>query len=65
MSERKLNKNQKDRINKIIKQWEKDVEEQLEPLPPSDGRTLDGSRTRVRTELEKKYIPMIQAIKEE
>lgn len=65
MSEKKLTQNQKDRIDKIIKQWEKDIEEQVESLPPSDGRTFDGPRTWARVKLERKYRPMIQAIKEE
>lgn len=65
MSEKQLTKSQKDRIDKIIEQWEKDVKEQVETLPPSDGKTLDGPRTWARVELERKYKPMIQAIMEE
>lgn len=65
MSEKKLTEDQKNRIDKIIKQWEKDIEEQVESLPPSDGRTLDGPRTWTMVKLERKYKPMIQAIKNE
>ena len=65
MSEDQLTKSQKDRIDKIIVQWEKDIEEQVETLPPSDGKTLDGPRTRKRVELERKYKTMIQAIMDE
>lgn len=65
MSEKKLTKSQQDRINDIIKQWERDIVEQVETLPEPDGKTLDGSRTRKRMKLEQKYKPMIQAIMEE
>lgn len=65
MSERQLTKSQKDRVDEIIRQWEKDIAEQVESLPESDGKTLDGPRTRKRLELERKYRPMIQAILEE
>lgn len=65
MSKKQLTENQKARIDKIIEQWEKDIKEQVETLPPSDGKTLDGPRTWKRVELEKKYIPMINAIMEE
>ncbi|MDY6103709.1 MAG: hypothetical protein SPI28_04190 [Acetatifactor sp.] len=60
-----ITKNQKDRIDKIMEQWEKDIEEQVETLPPSDGKTLDGPRTWKRVELERKYKSMIQAIMDE
>ncbi|MCM1266359.1 MAG: hypothetical protein NC302_00530 [Bacteroidales bacterium] len=65
MLEKKLTQDRQDRIDKIISQWEKDIEEQVESLPQPDGRTFDGPRTWTRVKLEKKYKPMIQAIKDE
>ena len=65
MSEKELAKNKKDRIERIVKQWKKDLEEKVESLPPSDGKTLDGPRTSAMVKLEKKYMPMIRAIKNE
>ena len=65
MLELKLTADKKERIDKIIEQWEKDIEEQMDKLPESDGKTLDGPRTRKYVELEHKYKAMIQAIIDE
>ena len=65
MLELKLEADKKEKIDKIIEQWENDIEEQVEKLPKSDGRTLDGPRTWKLLELERKYKAMIQAIIDE
>lgn len=65
MSKKQLTKNQKARINSIIDEWEKEREEAQKNILDSKVRTLDGERTRINIQLEKKYIPMINAIMEE
>lgn len=65
MSGNQLSAEKNERIKKIIDQWEKEIEKIEADLPPSDGSHFDGPRTWARVELEKKYMPMIQAIKDE
>lgn len=65
MPKKELTKDQKDRIEIIVKQWKRDLEEKVESLPPSDGKTLDGPRTSAMVKLERKYMPMIRAIRNE
>lgn len=65
MLEPKLSTDKKERIDKIIEQWEKEIEEQMDKLPESDGKTLDGPKTSKYVELERKYKAMIQAIIDE
>lgn len=65
MSERKLSGDQKARIDAIVDKWEKEREQEQKNIPVSKIRTLDGERTRINLRLEKKYMPMIQAIMEE
>lgn len=65
MSKKQLTENQKARINSIIDEWEKEREEAQKNILDSKVRTLDGERTRINIQLEKKYIPMINAIMEE
>lgn len=65
MSERKLSDDQKARIDAIVDKWEKEREQEQKNIPVSKIRTLDGERTRINLRLEKKYMPMIQAIMEE
>lgn len=65
MNGNQLSAEKNERIKKIIDQWEKEIEKMEAELPLPDGSHLDGPRTWARVELEKKYMPMIQAIKEE
>lgn len=65
MRKKQLTENQKARINSIIDEWEKERERAQSNMPDSKVRTLDGERTRINIQLEKKYIPMINAIMEE
>ena len=63
MSKRVLSESQKARIDEITNQWEKEREEEEKKISPST--TFDGERTRINIRLEKKYMPLIQAIMEE
>lgn len=65
MPEKQLSDRQRERIEKIKAQWKKDVIEQVETIPETDDRILDGPKTRKLVELERKYRPMIQAIMQE
>lgn len=65
MSKKQLTENQKNRIDSIINEWERAREEAQKGISDSNVRTLDGERTRINIRLEKKYMPMIQAIMEE
>ena len=65
MSKRVLSESQKARIDEITKQWEKEREEEEKKISPSTTHTFDGERTRINIRLEKKYMPLIQAIMEE
>ena len=65
MKERKLSEEQKARIDVIVDRWEREREEAQKNISISKVRTLDGERTKINLRLEKKYMPMIQAIMEE
>ena len=65
MLEQNLAADKKAKIDKVIEQWEKDIEEQVDSLPESDGKTLDGPKTRKYVELERKYKAIIQTIIDE
>lgn len=64
MPEKKLTKDQQDRINELLDQWEKDVAEQVDTIQQSE-KILDGPRSRKMAELGKEYGDMIRAIKSE
>ncbi len=64
MSEKELTKDQRDRINQLLDQWEKDVAEQVDTIQQPEG-ILDGPRSRKMAELGKGYANRIQAIKNE
>ena len=64
MPEKKLTKDQQDRINKLLDQWEKDVAEQVDTIQQPEG-ILDGPRSRKMAELGNRYADRIRAIKNE
>ena len=64
MSEKELTKDQQDRINQLLDQWEKDVAEQVDTIQQPD-RILDGPRSRKMAEVGRKYADLILAIKNE
>ena len=64
MSKRVLSESQKARIDEITNQWEKNVKRRRRRFP-FDNSHFDGERTRINIRLEKKYMPLIQAIMEE
>lgn len=65
MSGKQLSEDQRNRINAIVDEWEKEMEKMEKEVAPPDGKHFDGPRTRAMIELEKKYMPMIQKIKDE
>lgn len=64
MSEKELTKDQQDRINQLLDQWEKDVSEQVDTIQQPDG-ILDGPRSRKMAEMGRKYADLIWTIKNE
>lgn len=64
MSEKELTKDQQDRINQLLDQWEKDVAEQVDTIQQPDG-ILDGPRSRKMAEMGRKYADLIWTIKNE
>lgn len=65
MSEQKLTDDQLRRIDQIKEQWMRDIENQVDTIPESEGRVLDGKRTMAYLRLERKYKPMIDNILDE
>lgn len=65
MNKKVLSESQKARIDEITNQWEKEREEEEKKISPLITHTFDGERTRINIRLEKKYMPLIQAIMEE
>lgn len=62
MGENQLSEEKSRKIQEIMEQWEKEIKQMEEDIPPPDGKHFDGPRTWARVKLEKKYMPMIQEI---
>lgn len=62
MGENQLPEEKNRKIQEIMEQWEKEIKQMEEDIPPPDGMHFDGPRTWARVKLEKKYMPMIREI---